>query len=42
MQGPGGRSDVAQQFGGGLQIPVGIGDVRVAKIRAQGCHVSRD
>src|SRR5208282_5358731 len=42
MKGLGGRGDVAQQFGGGLQIPIRIGNVRVAEIRAQGCHVSRD
>ena len=42
MQSLGGRGDMAQQFGRGLQIPVRIGDVRVAEIGAQGCHMSRD
>jgi len=42
MQSLGGRGDIAQQLGGGLQIPVRIGDVRVAEIGAQCCHVLRD
>lgn len=41
MAGLGSRSDVAQQLGCGLQIPVRIGDMRVAEISAQGGHVPR-
>jgi hypothetical protein len=34
--------DVAKQCGRGLQVPVGIGDVRVAEVRAEGDHVPSD
>jgi hypothetical protein len=42
MQGLSGYGNLAKEFGRGLQIPVGIGDMSVAKKGAQRGYVPRN